>query len=80
MTQLDCVPNKSPGNGAAYYREWIDTIKEVTLSDLNIIFGVLNLNKAAMYTCVAISGGANSDASSTSDIHGHTPPSLMRRP
>ena len=26
-TQLGCVPQKQPGNGAAYSREWVDTVK-----------------------------------------------------
>ena len=41
-TQLECVPQKMPGNGAAYSREWVDTVKAVTLADLNSIFQVIN--------------------------------------
>lgn len=78
-TQLACVAEKQPGNGAAYQREWCDTVKAVTLKDLELMLTVLDLKEANMHTCIALSGNAQASDAPPPDLHGHTMPSLMRR-
>jgi len=87
--QLPCVGPKEPGNGAAYQREWADTVRAITLADVELMFQALSLTEAQMYTCVAQSAGrsepltAEEEAAAAAQAaaleNGHTMPSLSRR-
>merc|ERR1712086_836526 len=80
-TQLPSIPAKAPGSGAAWLRDWVETVNSITVSDLNLMIKALDLTKESMFTCVAISGDENADTSDDNgaDLHGHTAPSLLRR-
>jgi len=82
-TQLESVPGKQPGNGAAYLREWGETVRAVTLEDLDLMFKALKLeDEKQFYTCIAVSGAPVDPAAAAAlaaDNHGHTMPSISRR-
>ena len=58
LTQLGCVPGKAPGGGAAYLREWAETVRAVTVKDVELMLAALELEPSRFFTCVAKSSGS----------------------